>query len=146
MSRVIARMGSSFRTEIAVRGHTIIADEPEDAGGKNEGPTPMELMLGALGACVAITLKLYADRKGWPLEGVETAQTHEKYKKEDYPAYDGDALFVNEIRQQIVLHGPLSDEQRERLLEIAGKCPVSRVITDPTFIVKDLLLDEALAE
>jgi putative redox protein len=139
-------MGNNFRTEITVRGHTIIADEPEDAGGTNTGPTPMELMLGALGACVAITLKLYADRKGWPLEGVETAQTHEKYKKDDYPAYEGEALFVNEIRQQIVLHGPLTDDQCERLLEIAGKCPVSRVITDPTFIVKELLRAEGLPE
>lgn len=146
MAKVTTHMGSSYRTEIRMRDHLLIADEPIADGGGNEGPTPTELLLGALGGCVAITLKMYADRKGWPLEGVESSLENEKFKKEDYPTYTGDSLFVNEIRQQIVLHGPLTDEQREKLLEIAGKCPVSRLISGPTFIVKELLHGEALPE
>ena len=72
---------------------------------------------------MAVTARMYADRKGWPLEGVEIALDIERFAGRDYPAYSGDAAFVHEVRQQITLHGPLNDEQHARLLEIASQLP-----------------------
>jgi len=76
--------------------------------------------MGALGSCMAITARLYAQRKGWPLEGVEVALDYERFVGKEYEGYEGNAAFVHEIRNHIILRGPLDDEQRERLLEIAN--------------------------
>jgi putative redox protein len=84
-----------------------------------------------------ITMQMYANRKGWPLEKAEVKLELERFNGSDYPAYKGDASFVHEIREDIVLHGSqLTDEQRERLLEISTKCPVRRVLANPTFFVE----------
>jgi len=87
---------------------------------------------------------MYAQRKGWKLERVEVDLENKRLKKEDYPAYTGDAPFVHEVTKRIALIGDLDDEQRARLMEIGTKCPVSRLITEPAFI-NDMLL-ENLAE
>ncbi|MFO7323217.1 MAG: OsmC family protein [Chloroflexota bacterium] len=142
MRNVKVRLDGSYQTTIATRNHVWVADEPVDSGGSDVGPTPMEMLLGALGACAAITARMYAQRKGWPLEGVEIDVTIEKFKKDEYPAYSGESDVVNELRQRMVFHGPLTDEQRERLLEIAGRCPVHRVLTQPNFMIEELLTDE----
>ncbi len=144
MAKTIVHLEEGYRARATVRNHTFYADEPTEAGGMDSAPTPMEMMLGALGSCMAITVKLYADRKGWPLQGVEIALDVERFNARDYPAYDGPAQFVHELRDQIVFQGPLNDEQRARLLEIAGKCPVHRVLENPTFFVEELLRAEAL--
>jgi uncharacterized OsmC-like protein len=87
---------------------------------------------------------LYARRKGWPLEGVEINVDLERFKKEAYPVYTGSSDVVNEIRQCLVFLGPLSDEQKRRLMEIAGKCPVHRVLTQPNFLIEEMLCEEEL--
>lgn len=134
--RVTAQLGT----------HTVVIDEPVTDGGTDQGPTPTDLLLAALGACAAITTKMYATRKGWPLEGVEIDLNMEKFKSVDYPGYTGTAQFVNEFRQRIQFKGPLTQEQRERLLEIAGKCPVHRILTAPNFLYEELVLpDEVTA-
>jgi uncharacterized OsmC-like protein len=141
MAQVKVQAGDSFKTVITAGDLTWVADEPVSEGGENAGPTPMQMLLGALGACAAITARMYARRKGWPLEGVEIVVDHEKFKKHDYPTYVGESELVNEFRQAIVFHGPLTEEQKLRLLEIAGKCPVHRVLTQPNFIFEELLYD-----
>lgn len=146
MSEVRVTAGNSYRTTLTAGDQTWIADEPISEGGEGAGPTPMQMVIGALGACAAITARLYAQRKGWPLEGVEIVVSHEKFKKIDYPAYTGEADFVNELRQMIVFHGPLTDEQKSRLLEIAGKCPVHRLLTQPNFLTEELLIDTGIDE
>lgn len=145
MAKTTVRLGrEGYRTDIRVRTHTIYADEPVDSGGTDTAPTPTEMLMGALGSCMAITARLYAERKGWPLEGVEIALDFERFAGKEYAAYSGDAAFVHEIRQQITLLGPLDDDQRERLLEIASRCPVHRIVENPAFFVDvdDLLIDE----
>lgn len=145
MAKTTVRLGrEGYRTDIRVRTHTIHADEPVDSGGTDTAPTPTEMLMGALGSCMAITARLYAERKGWPLEGVEIALDFERFAGKEYAAYNGDAAFVHEIRQQITLLGPLDDDQRERLLEIASRCPVHRIVENPAFFVDvdDLLIDE----
>lgn len=102
-------------------GHRWLADEPLAAGGGNQGPTPTQLLLSSLGACTAITVRMYAARHSWPLTGVEVGL---EFNPEGTPAGDG-----NDIRRKISLSGDLTHEQRERLLEVAEKCPIHRLLT-----------------
>ncbi len=145
MTKATARLDQGYKTVIHVRNHTLIADEPESDGGTNAGPTAKEYLLAALGACATITMKMYAERKKWPLEGIEIDLGTERYKVCDYPAYLGEGEFVHEFRQQIVFKGPLTQEQKDRLLEIAGKCPVHRALTEPNFMIEELV-DSIIAE
>jgi putative redox protein len=126
---------SGLRAAINIRSHTLTADETLDRGGTDTAPTPMEMLLGALGACIVITIQMYAQRKNWPLEAVHVTLSLERFKKEDYPAYTGDAGFVTEIRHEVRLEGNLTEEQKARLLEIGSRCPVHRTLEYPTIFV-----------
>ena len=120
---------------IEVGHHAWSADEPIEHGGTDTAPTPGELMLGALGSCMAITCKLYAARKGWDLQGVDVRLDYERFRGRDYAAHEGDDLYVHEVREALVFHGDLDDKQRARLRDIAGKCPVHRLLATPTYFV-----------
>ena len=136
---IIVRSEQNYRTEIKIRQHTIIADELVQDGGTDEGPTPMEMLVGMAGACIAVTTRAYAQRKNWPLEGISVEVEMERFKREDYPAYTGDAPYVNEIREQVHFEGPLTDEQKARLMAIAAKCPVHLTLENPVFFVDSLV-------
>lgn len=105
-----------FAQDINVGGHAIRADEEAEKGGDDTGATPHELLLAALGSCTAMTLKLYAERKGWPLENVQVTLN----------GANGEAGYV--ITRQVRIHGDLDAEQRQRIIEIADKCPVHRTL------------------
>jgi putative redox protein len=105
-----------FAQDIDAGGHAIRADEEAEKGGDDTGATPHELLLAALGSCTAMTLKLYAERKGWPLEDVQVTLN----------GANGEAGYV--ITRQVAIHGDLDAEQRQRILEIADKCPVHRTL------------------
>ena len=136
MGSTIIRLGKAgLRTTVAADGHVFHVDEPVAAGGSDSAADPVKHLLGALGSCMAITARLYAQRKGWPLAGVDIALDVERHRGADYPGYDGDSVFVHEISQQITLHGPLDDSQRRRILEIAGRCPVHRIVESQAFFV-----------
>ena len=130
------------RTTIKVRHHHWHIDEPIGNGGGDTAPTPGEMMLGALGSCMAITCKMYAERKGWDLQSVEVAVDYERFKGSDYAAHQGSALFVHEVRKSLAFHGDLDEKQRKRLYEIAGKCPIHRLLGSPTYFV-DLASEDA---
>jgi putative redox protein len=118
MARVhVATAGGPFAQSITIRQHTVLSDELTASGGEDRAPTPPELLLGALGACVAMTVKMYAARKGWAIGEVEV----------DLTSKDEGAVFV--VERRLTFGVPLSDEQRQRLTEIAGRCPVSRRMT-----------------
>ncbi|HYB64395.1 MAG TPA: OsmC family protein [Steroidobacteraceae bacterium] len=111
------------------RGHHWLADEPLEAGGGNKGPSPTQLLLSSLGACTAITLRIFAARKGWPLTG---AEVHLEFNPEGRPK-EG-----NDIRRTITLQGDLSPGQRERLLDVANKCPLHKLLTSKIRIESSL--------
>jgi len=127
-----------FTTEMKVGNHYLTADEPRNYGGQDFGPSPYELLSASLSACTAMTLQMYARRKGWPLENVEV---HTSYGKEH--AKDGAACLedpearIDTFRREILLGGPLETDQRKRLLEIAGRCPVHRSLSSPTQILSE---------
>jgi len=135
-----------LQATIQAGNHTFYADEPIEDGGTDTGPSPTEMVMGALGSCIAITMRLYADRKGWGLDGVEINLDFERFRGSDYEGYTGTERYVHEIRKGIVLHGDLTDKQRERILEIGGKCPVHRLLASPAFFVEEVLEQEKSAE
>jgi putative redox protein len=115
-----------FQQDIEIDKHRLIADEPVESGGEDGGPQPHDFLLAALGACTSMTVKMYADRKGWPLRRVEVKLSQGK---------EGE---VHVIRRHISLDGDLDAEQRTRLLEIANKCPVHKTLSGEIRIDSDL--------
>lgn len=114
--------------EILAGGHRMLADEPLALGGTDAGPTPYGLLLSSLGACTSMTMRMYADRKQWPLEGVEVHLRHERIYAEDCADCEAKTGKVERIEREIRLMGPLDETQRARLLEIANKCPVHKTL------------------
>lgn len=117
-----------YPTDILANGHALRADEPVSAGGADTGPTPYDLLLAGLGSCTSITLRMYADRKGWPLESIVVRLDHKKIHAEDCEECESPSGKIDRIEREVELVGELDDEQRERLLEIADKCPVHRTL------------------
>ena len=117
IARVTANIGTDdYKVDVRAGHHTFVSDEPEKIGGNDAGPAPFQLLLGALGSCTAITLRMYAKRKGWPLESAEVAMRHLK---------DGDTTRIERV---LTLSGDLTDEQRARLADIAERTPVTLAI------------------
>lgn len=117
-----------YRTEIRTATHLLIADEPFAAGGEDLGFSPEELLAASLSACTCATLRMYADRKGWSeLTGVTVDIAFTRQQD------------MSSIIRNITLQGPLSEEQRDRLLVIANKCPIHQVLTNPVIIETSLV-------
>lgn len=119
---------TGFAQEIRSGTHRLAADEPVELGGTDTGPSPYDFLLAALGSCTSITLRMYADRKGWPLQGVTVRLRHEKIHAQDCADCETRVGKIDRIERQIELAGPLDDSQRQRLLEIASMCPVHRTL------------------
>src|SRR5262249_38007703 len=117
-----------FAQKITAGPHLIAADEPTEFGGNDSGPNPYELLLAALGACTSMTVRMYADRKQWPLEKVHVSLSHARIHAEDCADCETKVGMVDRIDAEISFTGNLSAEQRSKLLEIANKCPVHRTL------------------
>lgn len=123
----------AFTTELTVGEHSVIADEPREMGGEDRGPSPYGLLLGSLGACTVMTLRMYADRKGWPLDQAICHLRHAKVHAADCEAcgeHEDPKARVDRIDRRIELRGELDATQRARLLEIADRCPVHRTLSE----------------
>jgi putative redox protein len=129
--RAVARQTRNFTHDVEVRDHHLVADEPADAGGDDHGPSPQELLAASLASCTAITMEMYAKRKGWNVDGLEV-------DCEYTPAERG-----SPTRFELVMRVPghLSDEQVERLRVIAAKCPVHRTLEGEVLFDERVVLD-----
>jgi len=126
---VVTRIGKSrYTTEILAGDHDMIADEPESMGGTDQGPSPYEYLLSGLGACTAITLRMYADRKEWPLESVLVRLKHEKIDATDCDTCKTEKGKIDRIDREIEFIGLLDEKQKARLSQIADRCPVHRTL------------------
>jgi len=136
---VVEGKTTSFLQQIRARNLTFSADEPLDKGGTNLAPNPYELVLAGLGACTSMTLKMYAARKEWPLEAVRVTLRHDRVHAKDCEDCDKDTGMIDVIDKELELEGDLSDEQRERLLDIAARCPVHRTLLNEIKIRSELV-------
>ncbi len=128
---VAVQLGSDgFTSEVVSGKHNFLADEPKEFGGNDMGPSPYQLLNAALGACTAMTLKMYADRKKWDLSKVTVHLSHEKVHAKDSSDPETKKSKIDTFERSIEIEGDLDDTKREKLLEIAEKCPVHRTLTE----------------
>lgn len=134
---VVERGDGAFTNVLLDGRHMLVADEPKPAG-DDRGPNPYELLLMALGACTSMTLRMYATRKNLPLEGIQVRLRHSRDYDRDCARCTDEPVEIGRIDREIELRGALTPEQRQRLLEIADKCPVHRTLSRPIKIVTAL--------
>jgi len=137
---VMLRSRGSFRTEVEAGPHRWVLDEPVEAGGGAEGPTPYDMLASALGGCTAMTLHFYAKREKLPLEGVDVTVSYEREYAKDCAECVTKAGYIHRFKVGIKLLGPLDDAQRQKLLTIAARCPVAKTLGS------EIRIDEVLVE
>jgi putative redox protein len=138
MAEVIVSSDGFLKQRITAGNHTLIADEPREAGGSDAGPDPYSFLLAALGTCTSMTLQLYARHKGIPLEKVQVSLRNARIHAKDCEICDSKEGKIERIERYISLTGPLTDEHKQRLLEIAQRCPVHKTLTSE-IVIQDFL-------
>ncbi|MFD2519097.1 bifunctional alpha/beta hydrolase/OsmC family protein [Salinimicrobium flavum] len=127
--QVVGNLGEiGFTTQLRAGRHYFVSDEPESVGGNNFGPTPYDFLSAALAACTSMTIQMYVRRKKWPLKNVETHVTHSKTHAEDCEKCERNTSKIDTFEREIILDGNLDDQQQQKVLEIADKCPVHRTL------------------
>lgn len=141
--QVVARLEDEdgYTTEIRVGPHYLVADEPKEVGGNDFGPNPYEFVSSGLAACTAMTMKMYARRKNWPLDSVEVHVSHNKKHCDDCENVADTKVQIDHFNRAVTINGNLDIKQRDRLLEIANKCPVHKTLHQ-NVVVKTTLLGE----
>ena len=137
---VLVKVGAeALLADVQAGRHTWFIDEPVAVGGQNRGPTPYDMLLSALGACTAITLRLYASQKKWPLQAVEVRLSHRRVHEQDCEKCEEAGHMLEEVHKELRLLGPLTEEQRQRLEAISQKCPVQKTLMSGLRIVTELV-------
>lgn len=137
-SVIVEEKDHKFTQHVISDSHYWLADEPTDVGGKNVGPNPYEHLLAALGSCTAMTMRLYATKKALPVENIKVTLKHYRNYQEDCQSCTTKSSYVERIDRNIELQGDLSGEQRERLIEIANKCPVHKTLNSKILVKTNL--------
>jgi putative redox protein len=127
----------TYTQEITAGHHRLVADEPRPVG-DDAGPTPYDLLLAALGACTSMTVRMYADRKGWPLEKIRVTLRHSRIHAKDCADCETTKGFIDQIDRDIEFTGDLDDTQLQRLLDIAERCPVHQTLTSEVHVTTSL--------
>ena len=140
MSEVTLESGAGLSQAVVARSHRFVSDEP-DGIGDDAGPNPYEFLLAALGSCTSMTLLLYARRKGIPLQQVKVRLRDQRTHASDCLDCESKEGYVTEIAREVELRGPLTAEQRARLMEIAAKCPVHKTLT-AEIKIRDRMVEE----
>ena len=131
-SGVVVSIGTDhYETEVRAipTGHAFVADEPGSLGGTNKGPNPFDLLLASVGTCKVITCRMYADRKGWPVDRIVATVSLDRRLPDDAASSEAESDKRDFIDTEMQFVGDLDDDQRKRLLEISNKCPVHKMIT-----------------
>ncbi len=137
--QVVVRTGKNgFMTEARTGRHSLIADEPLSVGGTDRGPAPYDLLTAALGACTSMTLQMYARRKKWPLEEAVVRLNHRKIHARDCENCEAEEGYLDRIDRELELIGPLDDKQKNRLKEIADRCPVHKTLLSEVAVLTNL--------
>ncbi len=143
--QVVVSIGEdAYTTDILAAGHLLVADEPEALGGNNFGPAPYDYLLTSLGACTAITLRMYAERKKWNLEKAIVHLTHRKDYANNLNPNEKSTIKLDHITRKIELYGALDEAQKKRLLQIADKCPVHQLLHKPVQVETILIENNKL--
>jgi putative redox protein len=135
---VIETGEGTYTQKVDMGPHSVTTDEPADVGGLDKGPNPYDMLLGALGSCTSMTVRMYANQKKWPLDKVTVTLTHHKEA-------DAEGKKRDVITRDIKLEGNLDAAQRQRLLEIANKCPIHRTLENKPEIISQLVEDKPAA-
>ena len=144
MSEVVVTSRMNLQNEVRYGvDHAFTTDEPRVLGGEDAGPDPYTLLLAALGSCISMTVNLYARRKQWPVETVTVRLRQNRMHAKDCDTCNDKEGFIHRIERSVTVTGVLSDEQRERLLEIAHKCPVHKTLTSK-IVITDMKDEEKL--
>ena len=138
MATITADLTAGFAVELRAGNHVWHADEPTDLGGTDTGPTPYDLLVSAVASCTCITLSMYCRRKGWDLHSISARYEIDKIHADDCGECDDDASgYIDRVRSQIFIEGTFDDEQRDRLSDIARRCPVHKTLDNgATFTVE----------
>lgn len=139
MGPVIVKAAATLRNEVEVGRHRMIADEPIDAGGSDEGPTPYDFLSAGLGACTSMTMRVVAKRENIPLEGAEIQITNDRMYAKDCADCTTASGYIHRFEVRIKLNGNLSEAQRQRLLSVARRCPVAKTLTSEIKIEETLI-------
>lgn len=138
-STIEASLHGNLQVQITANGHAWLADEPIEVGGDDEGPTPYELLLGALAACTCMTIAMYCARKDWDLEGVSVRYHHDKIHAKDCEECEKeDEGYLDRVESQITISGRFDDDQRKRLEQVAQRCPVHKTLEKGVTIVDNV--------
>jgi putative redox protein len=130
-----------YAQSISIGPHQLQSDEPSDVGGKDIGPNPQELLMASLGACASTTVQMYAERHQWPLKGVRVTVSQARVMAENLADSGAKIGMVDQLEMEFSFTGDLAEEQRSRLLEIAGHCPIHRMLTSEVKIYSRLMPD-----
>ena len=134
---VMETVSGTYAQEITVGHHRLVCDEPRPVG-DDAGPTPYDLLLAGLGACTSMTVRMYADRKDWPLEHVRVTLRHSRIHANDCADCEASTAWIDHINRDVELTGDLDDTQWQRLLHIAERCPVHQTLTSEVHIATSL--------
>lgn len=128
MPVTVKMTSDGYTSQVSTGSHELLADEPASVGGDDKGPSPYEFLLASLGACTTMTLRMYADRKDWPLPTVTVELNHYRVHAKDCEDCESEEGMVSRIDRRLTIEGEYTDEQRKRLVEIAEKCPVHKTL------------------
>jgi putative redox protein len=137
MTRVEVLHIDNLQHEATSRDHSMVIDEPREVGGDDTGMSPYEVLLSALGGCIAITVRLYARRKNWPLDDIRVTLSHDRVHARDCEQCETEEGMLDVIQKKVELKGDLTADQVARLKEIASRCPVHRTLTGTIEVLAD---------
>ena len=144
MAKVKVEIGEGTLTRIQAREHVWAGDEPAELRGTDQGPNPYEMLLGSLGACTALTLRMYAEHKKWPLQSVKLEyEFTREYARDCAECEEDDNARLDVIRSNIVIRGDFDDAQKKRLTEVASRCPVHRTLEGGPKLFETVTFDGA---